>query len=76
MWTGSQDIPLTRYTVVDGHPHATTSGRSTVVQTIMTVSDIAADECFPGRQRVTLGFFLPSGCYATAAMRQLIGYMR
>jgi tRNA pseudouridine13 synthase len=52
----------------------TGSSRSTVVQVTVTASDEAADEFQPGKSRITLSFFLPSGCYATSAVRQILGY--
>jgi tRNA pseudouridine13 synthase len=45
--------------------------RTTVVQTRIQVGEPLPDEHFPGRERRTLSFFLPSGCYATAAISQL-----
>lgn len=72
----ARELPHTKYTFVDDVMLAAISQRTTVVQTIVTVGEIAPDEFFPGRSRVTLSFFLPSGCYATAAMRQLLGYLR
>lgn len=46
------------------------------MQTIITVlAEPTPDDRFPGRQCVTLGFFLPSGCYATAMLRQLMAYV-
>jgi tRNA pseudouridine13 synthase len=72
----ARDLPYTRYGFAGDRAQPISSLRATVVQAIITV--LAApepDECFPGRQRVTLSFFLPSGCYATAVLRQLMGYV-
>ncbi|MEU3648043.1 tRNA pseudouridine(13) synthase TruD [Lentzea sp. NPDC034063] len=50
----------------------TVSRRRTVVQTEVTVTSAARDELFPRRWRAGLSFFLPSGCYATNAVAQLL----
>ncbi|MGK5627811.1 tRNA pseudouridine(13) synthase TruD [Streptomyces sp. URMC 123] len=47
------------------------SSRSTVIQTRIRVGEVTDDAYFPGRSSCVLSFFLPSGCYATAAMSQL-----
>jgi tRNA pseudouridine13 synthase len=70
----TSDLPNTRYSFTDGQPRATATPRATVVQTVLNAENPAPDEVFPGRSRVTLSFFLPSGCYATAALRQILGY--
>ncbi len=70
----TRDLPNTRYSFSEGQPQATTVPRATVVQTVLNAESPAPDEFFPGRSRVTLSFFLPSGCYATAALRQVLGY--
>jgi tRNA pseudouridine13 synthase len=67
-------LPYTRYWFTTDGVQVTQSARSTVVQTVMEVSDVEADEVHPGRNRLTLSFFLTSGSYATAAVRQVLGY--
>jgi tRNA pseudouridine13 synthase len=47
------------------------SVRTTVIQTVIRAEDAAPDGHFGNGWRVTLNFFLPSGCYATTAIRQL-----
>jgi tRNA pseudouridine13 synthase len=70
----TRDLPNTRYAFTEGQPRATATPRATVVQTALNAENPAPDEFFSGRSRVTLSFFLPSGCYATAALRQILGY--
>jgi len=47
------------------------SNRDTVVHTNVFISDIEDDEFFKGKHKVTLQFFLPTGCYATMFIKQL-----
>ncbi|MFH9296746.1 tRNA pseudouridine(13) synthase TruD [Streptomyces sp. NPDC017520] len=69
------ELPIKRQTFGTDAPVSRASVRSTVVQTVIEVSDRANDEYFPGRKRVELTFFLPSGSYATAAIRQLVAWI-
>ncbi|MDS0139288.1 MULTISPECIES: tRNA pseudouridine(13) synthase TruD [unclassified Amycolatopsis] len=68
------DLPYRRYTFENGVPIGTASTRPTVVQTVVAVSGLEADPFHPGRFAITARFFLPSGCYATAAIRQLLAH--
>ncbi len=65
------ELPITRYKFDAGAPAPSASVRATVAQTVIEVDGREDDEHFPGRKRVELSFFLPSGSYATAAIRQL-----
>ncbi|MFI2209799.1 tRNA pseudouridine(13) synthase TruD [Streptomyces sp. NPDC020141] len=65
------ELPYTRYAWRDG-PVERATVRPTVVQTLVTVERSGPDDAFPGRRAVEVGFLLPSGCYATAALRQLV----
>jgi tRNA pseudouridine13 synthase len=67
-------VPYQRYEYSDGGVSNRLSTRTTVVQTRLRVSTPEPDELVAGTYRVTLGFPLPSGCYATAALRQLLAY--
>lgn len=69
------EIPITRYSVHSGVVRERQSVRSSVVQTVVEIGDRKPDEHFPGQMRVELGFFLPSGSYATAAVRQMTTLM-
>ncbi|WP_329576581.1 tRNA pseudouridine(13) synthase TruD [Kitasatospora sp. NBC_01250] len=69
----ASDLPYAKYTFTDGTAQARTSARPTIVQTSVSLTPAAPDELNPGRSRIGLGFFLPSGSYATAAVRQLLG---
>jgi tRNA pseudouridine13 synthase len=71
---GDVTLPYTRYWFTPDGIRATRSSRPTVVQTVMEVSDVGTDESHPGRARLTMTFFLPSGSYATSAVRQVLGY--
>jgi len=48
------------------------SPRATVVQTPIIVSELLPDELCAARFSVVLRFALPSGCYATTVVRQLL----
>jgi tRNA pseudouridine13 synthase len=63
-------LPYDKYSYVDGVPTPVQSTRATVVQTTVAVEGCASDPHHPGRSAVTVRFFLPSGCYATAVVRQ------
>jgi tRNA pseudouridine13 synthase len=53
------------------------SQRPTVTQASVLVAEAGLpDEFFPGRKAAVIRFALPSGSYATAAVRQLFGYLR
>ncbi len=67
-------LPYRRYSFVDGEVTSRESERTTVVQTRLRAARPEPDELLDGTHRLTLGFPLPSGCYATAALRQLLAY--
>jgi tRNA pseudouridine13 synthase len=67
-------LPYTRYWFTPDGLEVTESTRATVIQTLLEAGDAEADEHHSGRARVTLTFFLPSGSYATSAVRQVLGY--
>lgn len=67
-------LPYGRYEFVDGRAEVRTSTRSTGIQTEIQIGSAAPDPAFPGRFMVNMRFFLPSGCYATAFIRQFAGY--
>lgn len=70
----SPDLPYSRLTFdEDGIGHRD-STRPTVIQTQMAFGGVGPDEFHPGCCLVEARFFLPSGCYATAAVRQLFGH--
>lgn len=49
--------------------------RATVVQVQLLCNEIGEDEIHPGAFRCDLSFFLPSGCYATMYIKQLIRFL-
>lgn len=65
-------LPYTRYSWDQGHITEGTSKRATTVQTDIAAGVFEPDEFHPGRLAWQIHFFLPSGCYATAAVRQLL----
>ncbi|MEU6073968.1 tRNA pseudouridine(13) synthase TruD [Micromonospora sp. NPDC047074] len=67
-------LPYDRYSFVDGAPVVRQSQRTTVVQTTISVDAPCDDHRFAGRSSLGLRFFLPSGSYATAAVRQVMAY--
>jgi tRNA pseudouridine13 synthase len=67
------ELPFRRLVYRDGEFSAKVTKRASVVQTTIDVGKICEDTLFPGRYQVELRLFLPSGSYATAAVRQLLG---
>jgi len=56
----------------DGDIAAIRSSRSTVIQAHVQAGPAEPDEAHPGYHRCEVGMFLPSGCYATTAIAQLL----
>ncbi|HET8680951.1 MAG TPA: hypothetical protein VFM54_03660 [Micromonosporaceae bacterium] len=69
--SAARELPYQKYTYEGGQPVSRCSMRPTVVQTSVSIGPNEPDDRIPGRFRVQLSFFLSSGCYATAAVRQL-----
>ena len=69
----AREIEYARYTFAEGEVVTNRpSMRPSVVQSAMRVCECEADERHPDRSKVALEFFLPSGSYATTAIRQLL----
>ena len=69
------EIEYPRYFFADGEVvRRPPTRRPTVVQTAVRVGENEPDERHPGRRKVTLEFFLRSGSYATAVVRQFLKY--
>jgi tRNA pseudouridine13 synthase len=69
-------LPYARYAFDDGIPVERSSRRTTAVQVAINVCSVDEDESYAGRHKASVRFFLPSGCYATAAIRQITRYRR
>lgn len=67
----ARELPYVRYEWSDGRAIPRETLRPTVVQTLVNVAGVAESA---GAWRASLDFFLPSGCYATMAVRQLIAF--
>lgn len=67
----SSRLAYRRYGFVDGEVTWRESSRASVIQAQVAFDGWRPDEAHEGRAAVELRFFLPSGCYATAALRQL-----
>lgn len=67
-------LPYRRYSFTAAGIAETMSSRATALQTSISVAEQAPDADHPGRSQVTLDFFLPSGCYATSAVLQILRY--
>ena len=52
--------------------HRSYSHRSTVVSTQVNILSVEEDDLFPGKIKIHLSFFLPSGSYATCLIKQYI----
>ncbi|HCT75240.1 MAG TPA: tRNA pseudouridine(13) synthase TruD [Micromonosporaceae bacterium] len=48
------------------------STRPTIVQTQISAGPAEPDEAYPGQHKCEISMFLPSGCYATTAVAQLL----
>jgi tRNA pseudouridine13 synthase len=70
----SSRLPYPRYKFTEDGIEKAESERTTVVQSLINISDYQEDEVHSGRARATFSMFLPSGSYATAAIRQFLGY--
>jgi len=64
------ELDYVRYRWTDGECVRSTAPRPTVLQTHISVHGVQPDTLHPGRFACTISFFLPSGGYATAAVRQ------
>lgn len=71
LMSNSPEFDYLRYRWDGSAVTADKAARATVVQTFVQVNDLHEDEHFNERWRITLNFFLPSGCYATMAVRQM-----
>ena len=68
-------IPYRRYEYRGSDLIAHPLQRATTVQTFLTVEDPEEDAYNRRRYAAALKFFLPSGCYGTAALRQMLLYL-
>jgi tRNA pseudouridine13 synthase len=67
------ELDYTKYrSTGDGDVAATPSSRSTVIQAHVHAGPAEPDEAHPGHHRCEVAMFLPSGCYATTAVAQLL----
>jgi tRNA pseudouridine13 synthase len=71
----ARELPCDKYTFRDGAPQVRRSTRTTVVQAAVHVRSTGPDRSMPDGAAVAFSFFLPSGSYATAMIRQLLGYL-
>ncbi|MCB0223116.1 MAG: tRNA pseudouridine(13) synthase TruD [Anaerolineae bacterium] len=55
-----------------GAPYRTIKTRPVFITVPVFILDQFADELHPGDQAVTVSFYLPTGCYATMLIKQLI----
>ncbi len=65
------DLPYRRLTL-DREIAETSSSRATVVQVPLLLEAAEPDDMHPGKSSAVLRFALPSGCYATCVVRQLL----
>lgn len=61
-----------RHTIVDGKISVQPCKRPEFIQIIIRCSEPEPDEYHEGKSKCRFRFFLPSGCYATMALRQFI----
>jgi tRNA pseudouridine13 synthase len=67
------ELPYVRYEWTNGHAVTREIQRPTVVQSLVAVTAVRPSA---GLWDASLDFFLPSGCYATMAVRQLVMFAR
>ncbi|MBV6896576.1 tRNA pseudouridine(13) synthase TruD [Xanthomonas euvesicatoria] len=67
-------LPLDKYSNENGRIEKKTSNRPTVTPSRVRLISIDEDDIYSERRKATIAFFLPSGCYATAMIRQLAHY--
>lgn len=67
------ELEYDKYRAADGGGiECTKSTRATVIQTQIAAGTAEPDEFHPGRHQCEVSMFLPSGCYATMAVAQLL----
>lgn len=66
------DLPYTRVVLVDNKFVSLSLNRHTVIQTCLMCNNIFPDDIYSGYWAVDISFFLPTGCYATMAIPQLM----
>ena len=68
--SGIPTVDYRRYRAAGDRYDFSTVPRPTLVQTTIRTEHIDEDEDHPGRLKLTVSFFLPSGCYATNVVNQ------
>jgi tRNA pseudouridine13 synthase len=66
------ELPIIRYFSDGQQELSKESSRTTIIQTCIRVTDTTEDEYHPNKWKNVVEFFLPSGCYATMLVKQLI----
>ncbi len=69
----NSELPMKKYSL-DNLKVVKKSLRPTVIQACVRIVDMEEDEYHQDMWKCTIEFFLPSGCYATMLIRQLLGY--
>lgn len=68
-----EQYPIGRHRYqVDNTIKTSLSTRNIFFETTLQIEMLSSDEFFPSKQCMLLKFFLPSGCYATMLVKQLI----
>lgn len=66
------ELEYDKWRWVGGAQRRRVSSRPTVLQTVVTVGDVEADDMFGGLWKCEVSFMLPSGCYATNVVSQFL----
>jgi tRNA pseudouridine13 synthase len=74
LMTHADMLPYTRYSFTAEGIEQHESVRSTVQQTVISVTDCRPDEVHVGQSAITLDLFLPAGSYATSTVQQVLMY--
>lgn len=64
--------PLRRFSYEPGFPEVASEVRPGCIQSRVSVVNYGMDEFHPGKYQAAVEFFLPSGCYATMLLEQLL----
>jgi tRNA pseudouridine13 synthase len=73
MLSAAPELAYPRYAFGADGITTNASSRTTVIQTRVAFDNWRLDDFYPGKASIEARFFLPSGSYATAALRQLFG---
>lgn len=76
LMTKYPSLPYKRFSYSDGRAVQASSSRPTLIQAIVQVGAVTADEINSGCYAAQVGFALPAGSYGTMALQQLVHFLQ